>query len=71
MLTAFREGKNFDGIREALKENPAYKEKTENFFIFPDEHNYKQAISNLLKVSLDIKPIIVKDELGNAVNIDE
>lgn len=69
MLQAFREGKNYDGIREALQKSANYK-KGEDRFLFPDEKSYDDRVRKNLEMSFDVE-VSVKDKAGNEVHLDE
>jgi len=69
ILQSFRDGKNYEGIRDSLKQSENFK-KGEDKFIFPDEEKYDKSIRDNLIMNLDIE-IKVKDAKGNEVHIDQ
>ncbi len=48
LLTAIREAKSFEEIRQAMKKNPHYAKGEGNNFVFPDEPKYKETVQDKL-----------------------
>ncbi len=70
LFSAFRQRKDYDGIRKALSENPDYKEKKANFFIFPDQYEYDQNILQLIKIPLKIQ-VDIRDTDGKPYSVED
>jgi len=69
MLQAFRDGKSYQGIREAMTKNEGYKNGTGDVFLFPDEDRYRTHILDVLKTPLKIDTKITRN--GVPYNIDQ
>lgn len=71
MLTAFRNEKDYSGIRENMKTlSPRYASGRSDQFIFPDEEKYEEEILDNLSLNLDTR-VEIKDSKGKEIHIDE
>jgi dipeptidyl aminopeptidase/acylaminoacyl peptidase len=70
LLEAFRDSKDYEGIRTAMEKNEGYKKRQGDVFLFPDEYDYKRHITEVLATPLEMS-VQVKDESGKILNIDE
>ena len=55
LLDSYRQSRNFEQFREALKANKGYSSGSRNSYIFPDEASYGQKILSHILVPLDIQ----------------
>jgi hypothetical protein len=69
LLTSFREGKNYEQMRNALEADDGYHRKSDNQFIFPDEKAYDREVTSRLSDTLDSK-VSITDQDGHPYNID-
>lgn len=70
MIDAFRKGRDYEGIRAALKKSEHYGNQSGDVYIFPDEKEYDARVRKNLKMNIDVETD-VKDKNGNILNIDE
>ncbi len=70
LLTAFRAGSDFKGMREELSKNNDYKNKLGNTFLFPDDEEYKNSITDVVKFPLKVD-LKILDSQGEEYNIDQ
>ena len=69
LLDSFRKRESFEQMRTALENNPQYKERKEDVFIFPDERDYRSHITDVLATPLVTELSLTRD--GKTYNIDE
>lgn len=70
ILTAIRSGKSYEEMRTALKANQEYRRGEGNHFIFPDDREYQENISQYLRTPLDIRLNIQGPE-GRPYSLDQ
>lgn len=70
MLQAFRDKKSYEQIRQELKKNPDNAEGIRNVYIFPDQAEYREKITDRLETPLNIRLRITGPD-GKPYTIDE
>lgn len=70
MLDGFRRKESYKQIRSRMERNDAFKKRTGNVFIFPDESDYERQIRQLVKIPMEIK-IRVRDSDGREYHLDQ
>ena len=73
LLDSYRQGRDFNQFREALKANKGYSSGSRNSYIFPDEGSYGQKILSHIFVPLDIQIQLERreGEIWKTINPDE
>lgn len=64
-IDGIRNKKSYAEIRESMKKDSKYESKVSNVFIFPDQDEYKNQITDVLRIPVDVNPkLFVKQHDG-------
>lgn len=69
LLTGFLAGKTNEEIREGMRKDPFYVNKSWDQYVFPDEPEYEKYVLKKLEVPIDVK-VDIKDETGAPYHFD-